>query len=160
MPATNPPTDPTEQLQWLVDREAIRDLVHDFAVRIDDKDQAGYAANFAEDGVLELPFGSFRGRQRIAAMSGPPPHVSTHHLIGEIVIDLAGDTATTRTYLLATHRFDPADKSDKAHAGGWYTHEVVRTPEGWRFTRVRLDEAWADARPMTPGRPDRPGGPQ
>jgi hypothetical protein len=54
MPPTDPPSEPTAQLRWLVDRAAISDLLIDFARALDDKDWEGYAANFAEDGVLAL----------------------------------------------------------------------------------------------------------
>lgn len=153
MAAANPPSDPVAQLQWLVDREAIGDLISNFGVCVDDKDKAGYASNFTSDAVLELPFGRIEGRDAIAVMKGPPPHWNTQHLFGNIVIDLDGDSATTRAYMMATHVFDPELRSSKAHAGGWYEHTVVRTPEGWRFTRVRLVPIWEDERPMIPGMP-------
>lgn len=153
MPATNPPTDPAAQLKWMVDREAIRNLISDFGTRIDDKDQAAYAANFTEDAVLELPFGTMVGRAAIAAMKGPPQQWRTQHLIGNIVIDLDGDEAHTRAYLMATHVFSPDDLTKKAHAGGWYLHHVVRTDDGWRFAHAKLVEVWHDQRPMLPGGP-------
>lgn len=71
MIAPQPPSDPQPQLAWLVDRAAIGDLLLDFARTIDDHDHAGYVANFSEHAVLELPFGTFRGRAAIAAMPTP-----------------------------------------------------------------------------------------
>ena len=153
MPASNPPVDPAALLAWLVDREAIRDLIGNFAVSIDDKDAAGYAANFTSDAVLELPFGTIVGREKIAAMPGPPRHWGTQHLVGEVVIDLHGDEADTRAYLMATHVFDADNRSKKAHSGGWYVHRVVRTDEGWRFASVKLVIVWEDEGPMLPDGP-------
>jgi hypothetical protein len=54
MPVKPPPTDPDEQLQWLVDRSAISDLLIDFARALDDRDWQGYAANYAAEGVLSF----------------------------------------------------------------------------------------------------------
>lgn len=142
------PTDPAERLALLIDREEIRALVHEFARSIDAKDQPAYAATFSKDAELVLPFGTFRGRVAIAAMHGPPPHVATHHHLGQIVIEVTGDTATARSSLIATHAFDAADRTQKAHSGGWYEQELVRTAEGWRFSRARLVIVWEDARPM------------
>lgn len=153
MPASNPPSDPTARLAWLVDREAIRDLIGNFAISIDDKDKAGYAANFVEDAVLELPFGTIIGKAAIAEMPGPPQEWGTQHLIGEVIIDLHGDEATTRAYMMATHVFDADDRSRKAHSGGWYQHRAVRTPDGWRLAHVRLVVVWEDERPMLPDGP-------
>jgi ketosteroid isomerase-like protein len=147
------PADAADRVAWLVDREEIRALVGEFGRSIDDKDQAAYAATFAEDAELALPFGSFSGRAAIAAMQGPPPFISTQHLISSTVIEVTGDTATARSYLLATHAFDPTDKTQKAHSGGWYDQRFVRTPDGWRFSRVELVIVWEDARPMMPDMP-------
>jgi ketosteroid isomerase-like protein len=157
MTASTAPKDPAQQLAWLVDREEIRALVGEFGRTIDGKDQAAYAATFAEDAELALPFGSFTGRAAIAAMQGPPPFIATHHQISTAVINVTGDTATARSYLTATHQFDPQDKTQKAHSGGWYDQSFVRAPEGWLFSRVELVIVWEDARPMMPNMP--PGGP-
>lgn len=62
-----PPTELAQQVQWLVDRAAISDLIVEFARCLDVRDWEGYVANFADDGVLELPFASFEGREAIAA---------------------------------------------------------------------------------------------
>lgn len=152
MPATNPPADPAAAQQWVVDREAIRNLIHNFGICVDDKDSVGYAANFTEDAVLELPGGRFEGRAAIEKLPSPPKEWTAQHLFGHIIIDLDGDRATTRAYLLATHMFDPDDITQNAHAGGWYRHEVVRTPDGWRFAHVKLEVVWEGDRPMIPGR--------
>jgi hypothetical protein len=31
--------------------------------------------------------------------------------------------------------------------GGWYDNELVRTPDGWRFTRVELSFVWTAGAP-------------
>ncbi|WP_375388700.1 nuclear transport factor 2 family protein [uncultured Amnibacterium sp.] len=158
MALSTAPQDPAERLAWLTDREEIRALAIEFARSIDSKDQASYAQTFAEDGVAVLPFGEFKSRATIAAMHGPPAHIGTHHLLGQTVIDLHGDTATARTYLSVTHVFEPTDKTQKAHSGGWYEQELVRTAEGWRFARVQLVVLWEDPRPMLDNHgPDAPG---
>lgn len=146
----NPPTTAANQLQWLVDRAAIADLILSFARCVDDSDHAQYTANFTEDGSLILPFAEVHGRDQILAMPDPPKNWATHHLIGNILIDIDGDTARTRAYLTATHVFDAAQPSNNAQAGGWYTHELIRTSEGWRFRRVELHVVWETEKPMIP----------
>jgi ketosteroid isomerase-like protein len=139
---TPPPSDHAAQVRWLVDRAAISDLLCDFARRIDNHDQAGYTANFTEDAVLELPFGTFEGREAIAGMPGPPPPMGTHHLSTNHQIELDGDVARSRSYLQATHIADVAVPNQNWKAGGWYDCAYRRTPEGWRFTRVALTVVW------------------
>ena len=53
-PAPAPPTDPVAQVQWLVDRAAISDLLNDVARALDDLDWEGYASNYTDDGVLDI----------------------------------------------------------------------------------------------------------
>lgn len=155
MPPTNLPTDPAEQLQCLVDREAIRNLISDFGVSVDDKDAERYVANFTEDAVLELPHGRMEGRAAISDMPTVPEGWSAQHMFGNIVIDLDGDRATTRAYMRAAHIFSPTDRTQNAHAGGWYNHEVVRTSEGWWFAKVSLVIVWEGDRAMIPEMPSR-----
>ncbi len=139
-----------EQLQWLVDREAIRNLVYQFGVSIDDQDKEGFAATFTEDGVLEAGWGGrIEGRGAIATMTGMPSSWRTQHLFGNILIDVSGDRATARAYMVATHVFDTVDITQHARAGGWYEQELVRTADGWRFAHVKLIIVWAGARPMS-----------
>ncbi|HKP07811.1 MAG TPA: nuclear transport factor 2 family protein [Microbacterium sp.] len=143
------PTEVPAQLQWLTDRAAITDLILDFARCVDDRDHERYVSNFLEDGQLVLPFHTAHGRDAILTMPTPPESWKTHHHLGNIYIQIDGDVATSRAYLTATHVFSD-DRTDNAHAGGWYEHEVVRTPEGWRFRRVELVVVWEEAKPMMP----------
>lgn len=138
------------EVQRLIDREEIIDLITSFSRAIDTKDQPRYAATFAEDGELQTPFGTRVGRTAIAEMKGPPPGTHAHHHLGQVELDLRGDEASAMTYVIATHVFDADDLTQKAHSGGWYEQELVRTPDGWRFSKVRLVIRWEDERPMMP----------
>jgi hypothetical protein len=31
--------------------------------------------------------------------------------------------------------------------GGWYTFNLVRTPQGWKIRKFRFDQAWNDLHP-------------
>ena len=150
MAAGQPPTLRADAVQWLVDRESIRDLVCTFGMSIDDRNQPAFAATFTEDGVLDAGWGGrIEGRRAIATMTGLPATWRTQHFFGNIAIDLQGDLATTRAYMVATHVFDPADIKQHARAGGWYEQKLVRTADGWRFAYVKLVIMWAGERPMS-----------
>ena len=141
--ATPPPDDTEGQVRWLVDRARISDLLIDFARRVDEKDQVGYAANFAVDGVLVLPFGEFKGRDRISEMPGPQLPTMTHHISSNHMIEIDGDVARSRSYLQTTHIADGAVPTKNWKAGGWYDCELQRSADGWEFTRVALSVLWA-----------------
>lgn len=63
-------------------------------------------------------------------------YIATQHLIGNVRIELNGNTGTMTSYLSATHVIDPAGAVDLAH--GTYVDTVVRTPQGWRISKRTL----------------------
>jgi ketosteroid isomerase-like protein len=121
MPPKNPPTDPAAQLQWLVDRAAISDLLIDFARALDDKDWDGYAVNYADDGMLAIsPIIAHAGRDGPAEFvaASLSQYAGTHHLSANHAITIDGDTATTRSYLVAAHVFSAEDPFRHADGAG------------------------------------------
>lgn len=149
MIASPPPTEPAAQLQWLVDRAAISDLLVEFARALDEQDWDAYADTYAEDGELAIsPTIAHRGRAGLAdfvsaSLSRYPG--GTHHLSTNHAIALDGDEATTRSYLLAAHIYAPPRHADGA---GWYDCRLRRTAEGWRFTRVGLTIRYVSGEPI------------
>ncbi|MDT8913985.1 nuclear transport factor 2 family protein [Amycolatopsis sp. PS_44_ISF1] len=67
--------------------------------------------------------------------------VATHHAITGHVVDLDGDRARVHAHVRAEH-WVPGPLAgggpDRWLVVGFYDNEAVRTPEGWRFTRVKL----------------------
>jgi 3-phenylpropionate/cinnamic acid dioxygenase small subunit len=55
-----PPTDPIEQLQWLVHRAAITDLQSEYARCLDDKDFITWQSLFTDDAELHMPYESIK----------------------------------------------------------------------------------------------------
>jgi hypothetical protein len=146
------PTTPAEQLRWLVDRAAISELLYSFARALDTKDYPTYASLYTADGVLELPdprTGQYFALGQAELADEVPKSLghysATHHLSGNHQIAIAGDRASSRSYLQAVH----VGASPREHwsAGGWYDCEYRREPDGWRFTRVRLTAVWVDGEP-------------
>lgn len=151
MPPLAPPTDPAAQLQWLVDRAAISDLLVDFARALDDQDWNAYAANYAEDGVLDIaPTISHRGRSGLAdfVAASLGRYAGTHHLSSNHAITIDGDRATARSYLLAAHVFDAEQPHRHADGAGWYLCRLRRTAQGWRFTHVTLEIRYVAGEPL------------
>jgi hypothetical protein len=120
------------------DRDEIRGLLARYTYNGDRGRVADLAACFADDGVLEFPGNEGRGPSAIAAAlgSGPrnPALSFVRHHITNPLIDVAGDTATARSYF-TVHADAGPDHS------GTYDDRLVRTPAGWRFAhrRVRVD---------------------
>jgi hypothetical protein len=69
------------------------------------------------------------------------PYVATHHVITGHVVDLDGDRATVHAHVRAEHWV--AD-GGRWLVVGFYDNEAVRTPGGWRLTRVKLTPSYQE----------------
>jgi hypothetical protein len=149
-----PPTGAEAQLQWLVDRAAIGDLVVNLLSRIDAREYAAIAAMFTEDGVIELPFASYRPAE-LAEISERlfAPFEATHHMMGNLAIEIDGDLARSRQYLYATHVPDAEDPSVHADVGGWYDFRYRRVGGAWKLTHYELTFVFSDGIPFEPATP-------
>jgi hypothetical protein len=145
----------SEKVQWLVDRALISELLFSFARALDTKDVNAYINNYADGGFLELPDPTSATGETIVVtrdiMAGfvgnglVKAYAATHHISTNHQITITGDTATSRSYLQAVHvRTTPSDHWD---AGGWYDCKYIRTPDGWKFTHVKLTALWMTGSP-------------
>jgi uncharacterized protein (TIGR02246 family) len=151
MPCQTPPSDPAQQLQWLVDRALISDLLTEFARTLDDKDWECYAALYTDDGVLSVPPNlTHNGREGLAELSASTlgRFAGTHHLTTNYAITIDGDEATTRSYLIAAHMLDESDPTRHADGAGWYQCRLRRTSGGWRFAHVALEVRYLSGEPL------------
>jgi hypothetical protein len=137
----------------LADRQAIVDTIVRSAWALDAKDWAAARACFTDE--VETDYGDLRGTgaERVSADAfvelrrralGP---LKTHHMSTNHLVTLDGDRATCVSAMLI-HRLDPTRDTDNtfdtlAH----YTHTLVRTPRGWRITRVRQTVDWNRGNP-------------
>jgi len=137
-----------EAVQWLTDRALVGDLLMRFARALDEKDWAGYAALYAEDGVLHLPWGEPHPQAilRESTEANLGRFHATHHISANHQIQIDGDTAASRSSLPAVHVADLLAESHWTVAG-WYDCEYRRTPDGWRFTRVAITPVWQTGSP-------------
>lgn len=129
------------------DVAAIMKVRSDYAWTWDSADAPGFAALFADDGVLDLAeFGGvFTGAQEIADRIGPLMTPSdglpaTLHALSSPSIDVDGDRATGRWYAHVFHQPRPGD--GPVRWVGRYFDQYRRTPDGWRFQLARLSNYW------------------
>lgn len=134
-------------LQWLLDRAEIAELLVHYASCIDARDWSALQGCYTDDGVME--------HGEVSAPRAAVPELSerilagcagSHHLVGDPSIVIDGDTASTHSHYFATHISEGT--AVKRQAGGWYDCALRRTDAGWRFTRVRSTSAWRTGEPM------------
>jgi SnoaL-like protein len=70
--------------------------------------------------------------------------LQTQHLFLNIVIDLDGDAAKSRSecFYAAVNRGETPEKNVLRVAGLWFEDELVRTPAGWRITNRIAHNRW------------------
>jgi SnoaL-like domain len=144
--------DLTAQVQLLLDRAAISDLLVEFARTLDERDWEANTALYVPEGSFEV-VGGFRleGHVQLANTGSPRglgQYTGTWHLSSNHAITLDADTATTRSYLLGVHLVGD-DIFRHADGAGWYDCTLRRTPGGWRFVTVQITEVWRAGERLT-----------
>lgn len=130
--------------QRVRDELEIRALLYRYARAVDTKDWELYKSVFTEDAVIDytsagIPVGS---RDEIAALFGQAFTAIpwSMHYITNIEADIDGDTATVRAMFYNPMQVE--GMAEQSSCGGYYHHELVRTPDGWRSRHLREDNVW------------------
>ena len=133
-----------ERLRELEDEREIRELIIEYARRLDARDHAGYAKLFAEDGRWAGRMGDATGPAAIEAMLvegfGPTPedfvNTQNFHLMSNIIVKIEGDTAKAESRLVYFVR--TAEAKPTAMLAGRYYDELKRENGRWRFSFRRV----------------------
>ena len=140
-----------ERLQRVEDAETARNHLHTYAQTLDDPTPEAVAALFTEDGVLEVPSGSFQGRAAIAdfyrSRLTPEDGDKRHFLVNLRTRQLEPGLVEVASYYVYTSR------EDHRSGLGWGTYtDQVRVVDGTaHFQRKRitphvhtdLDSGWS-----------------
>lgn len=137
--------------QAIADRVEIEALRSDSidAQMMDDYDR--YASLFTPDGVWRVPAvnAAFTGREEIRAGIKRLKEELWDYLVQTThpgAIELDGDTASGRAYVLTFGRF--RDGGSHLNYSAYHDH-YQRTPDGWKFAE-RVDEVrYLDTSPLT-----------
>ena len=126
------------------DRIQIQDLLIRYTVAIDTKDWALLDTCFTPDAHVDYTSaGGIAGdypKVRAWLEQALVPFPVTVHALANSVVEIDGDSATTRTYVHNPMTFNNADGSIHIFTvGAFYNDKLVWTDEGWRI-RERIEE--------------------
>jgi ketosteroid isomerase-like protein len=134
-------------LHELSDRMEIRDLITAYTRAVDTRDWDALDAVFTEDAVLD--YSAVGGPADSLAVAKPWVEQGLRgfdryqHVIGQVAIELHGDTARATAYLTNPMVAKAPDGTETLwEVGGYYHHDLVRTPDGWRSRRMVDDIVW------------------
>ncbi len=139
----------SDEVQALLDRERIREVRHQFAWALDTRDWELFASLFTDEVEVDLvalgaPPGPMRRADLVALFRRPfsrsVQDMGTQQLYGNAVVEVAGDTATARTYLHGHHHAPGTAGGEDAELRAVYTDHLVRTAGGWKIdaTSIRV----------------------
>ena len=135
--------------QALADRIAAEDLLTRYATAVDRRDWEQYRSLFTADAVIDYTSaGGIAGTvdEVVEFLSTSLEMFEmTQHLVSNIDLEVNGDSATVTAMFNNPMRLPGGDTW---FTGGWYHHDLVRTPDGWRSRRLREESAWFDRAPF------------
>lgn len=126
-------------LQRLTDEIEINRLIAAYSHAVMRLDAVGSAAVYTEDGVLSaFSAPDVIGRQKIERILGKV-YAPLRFLLqncGSVVVHVEGDTARVSSSVAEFVQYK--DKDPLSCCFGNYDDKLIRTSEGWRFTRRRF----------------------
>jgi hypothetical protein len=134
-------------LQEISDRQEIVDVITRYTRAIDTRSWNDLDNVFAEGAILD--YSSVGGPVDVLAVAKPwvaeglGGFLRYQHIIGQVAIDLDGDSARATAYFTNPMVAKNRDGTENlVEVGGYYHHELVRTPAGWRSSRMVDDNVW------------------
>jgi 3-phenylpropionate/cinnamic acid dioxygenase small subunit len=132
------------------DHVEITALLYRYARAVDAKDWELYRSVFTDDALVDYSSaGAVVGTRDevidwFAANFAVIPW-SMHYVTNVEILDSTADSATVRAMF-----YNPMQlpgMTGMSSCGGYYHHELVRTPDGWRSRSLREENVWFDNAP-------------
>ncbi|MFA7441024.1 MAG: nuclear transport factor 2 family protein [Sphingomonadaceae bacterium] len=149
-------------LQRLVDRQEITDLIYLYCRGLDRADEATLRRIYHEDAIEDRGPGLFVGNAHEWigwTMKVLPAFVVTQHCVLNILLDIDGDTAFGESYFQAYHRFAGGPGTERTEikwpeAGtemilaGRYLDRFERRDNVWKIAHRRMVNDWCRTQPV------------
>ena len=129
------------ELQWLLDRVELEDLLNRYVNAVDELDRAALSEVFTPDAVLEVTFADPKVERVLqhgfdaifesmhVILSGRQEYGVPWHFVTSPRIEIEADRAKVTAYM----------HNQPAKAGGTYEVDAVRAEEGWRIAKLHVD---------------------
>ena len=132
----------------LEERAELADLMARYAVYADGGAGEAFAALFTPDGELVIRDQVVHGRSDLAAMINRKTNRTLHLPSAAVLVKTADGHVRARSQLLFMREVKAEGGAVATMENGFAVYEdaIVKTPQGWKFTRRRA----AEVQPITP----------
>lgn len=146
-------------LQEISDRLEIQDLFARYSFAIDERDWDALDAIFTPDARIDYSEtgGAVGGFAEIKAWlpKALERFPMFQHMVATTKLDIAGDTARSRTILFNPMTYRGENGEDQVFfIGLWYRDKLVRTSAGWRISERYEEMAYSHNVPPMPPVPE------
>ena len=136
-------------VQAVADKLEIHELLARYARGVDTHDWELWRSVFTDDAVVDysrsgIPSGTRDEIADVLRNAFDTIPWATHH-VTNVEIDLDGDDAHVRAMFFNPMQLPGMDTPSAT--GGYYFHELVRTPAGWKSRHLVEEPAWFVNRP-------------
>src|SRR5882762_45037 len=136
----------TEELRALLERDKIRECVARLARGEDRRDAKLISASYWPDSTTD--YGVFVGsfdKYLEWVVPGSPAIPVTQHVLGQSIIDVAGNVARVETHVTSYHRVNMGNEERDTVIGGRYLDRIEKRGAEWRIaSRVMLYDWFQD----------------
>jgi hypothetical protein len=136
----------TEELRALLERDKIRECVARLARGEDRRDAKLISASYWPDSTTD--YGVFVGsfdKYLAWVVPGSPAIPVTQHVLGQSLIDVAGNVARVETHVTSYHRVNMGTEERDTVIGGRYLDRIEKRGAEWRIaSRVMLYDWFQD----------------
>jgi hypothetical protein len=134
-----------------VDILEIQQLLARYSRSLDTRDWELYRSVFTEDAFIDYAASGGTTGQRDQVVEWLRKTLGTidwsgMHYITNIEAEVTGDTAQVRAAVFNPMQFP--GMTGLTYFGGYYHHDMVRTPDGWRSRNLREEVLWSANAPL------------
>ncbi|MDT7532913.1 nuclear transport factor 2 family protein [Sphingobium sp. SA2] len=127
-------------VQEMSDRFEIQDLIVGYCYAVDSRDWDALDQYFTADAVIDYSemvgvSGSLAEIKQFLA-SSLTPILAFQHGVSTTRYNIDGDRAQTKTVCINPMTVSDGTNAETLVFGLWYIHDYVRTPAGWRISRL------------------------
>ena len=138
-----------DNIQYLLDKQALRELAQTYASAVDRRDYARFAATFTDDGHLSGPNFSYNKRVEIESnIAAIEQFSATQHHVTNQLVTIVGDSASGETYCTAGHIYEKDGLQRKMDMAIRYQDKFIRQDMGWKIKSRVLEVDWVQDLPL------------